>query len=175
MEGSKIANPGPLGLAGFAMTTFILSMVNSNLVGVTSTGGAVALAFAYGGLVQLLAGMWEFRTGNTFGAVAFSSFGAFWLAFFVISIGAAGAISSHGVRSGFSVPFWKLAYNVPVSRPAVPEYAALSKLRLMNETVKHFGGRSEPENPLPEFYPSPEERTSPKNGSPPKIWAEHPL
>jgi succinate-acetate transporter protein len=97
MEGSKIANPGPLGLAGFAMTTFILSMVNSNLVGVTSTGGAVALAFAYGGLVQLLAGMWEFRTGNTFGAVAFSSFGAFWLAFFVISIGAAGAISSHGL------------------------------------------------------------------------------
>jgi len=53
MEGSGVvgspANPAPLGLAGFAMTTFILSMVNSNLVGVTSTGGAVALAFAYGG------------------------------------------------------------------------------------------------------------------------------
>jgi succinate-acetate transporter protein len=102
MEGSSgsswsVANPGPLGLAGFAMTTFILSMVNSNLVGATSTGGAVALAFAYGGVVQLLAGMWEFRAGNTFGAVAFSSFGAFWIAFFLIASGDAGAISSHGL------------------------------------------------------------------------------
>src|ERR1700722_8873958 len=91
------ANPAPLGLAGFAMTTFILSMVNSNLVGDTSTGGAVALAFAYGGLAQLLAGMWEFRSGNTFGAVAFTSYGAFWIAFFLIASGDAGAISAHGL------------------------------------------------------------------------------
>ncbi len=102
MEGSSgssytPANPAPLGLAGFAMTTFILSMVNSNLVGATSTGGAVALAFAYGGLAQLLAGMWEFRMGNTFGALAFTSFGAFWIAFFLIASGDAGAISAHGL------------------------------------------------------------------------------
>jgi len=89
MEGSSgssswvPANPAPLGLAGFAMTTFILSMVNSNLVGPEALGGVVALAFAYGGLAQLLAGMWEFRAGNTFGAVAFSSYGAFWIAVFV--------------------------------------------------------------------------------------------
>jgi succinate-acetate transporter protein len=102
MEGSggsswAPANPAPLGLAAFAMTTFVLSMVNSNLVGATSTGGAVALAFAYGGLAQLLAGMWEFRSGNTFGALAFSSYGAFWIAFFLIASGDAGALSSHGL------------------------------------------------------------------------------
>ena len=76
---SPIADPGPLGLAGFAMTTFVLSMFNADLV---SSGGepiVFGLALAYGGLAQLLAGMWEFRTGNTFGAVAFTSFGAFWI------------------------------------------------------------------------------------------------
>jgi succinate-acetate transporter protein len=75
------ADPGPLGLAGFAMTTFVLSMFNSKL---QSAGGepiVFGLALFYGGLGQLLAGMWEFRAGNTFGAVAFSSYGAFWLSF----------------------------------------------------------------------------------------------
>lgn len=75
------ADPGPLGLAGFAMTTFVLSMVNANLVGAKSTPIVLGLALAYGGLAQLLAGMWEFRTGNTFGATAFTSYGAFWLSF----------------------------------------------------------------------------------------------
>jgi succinate-acetate transporter protein len=78
------ADPGPLGLAGFAMTTFVLSMFNSQLVGSGGEPVVLGLAVAYGGLAQLLAGMWEFRTGNTFGAVAFSSFGAFWLSFFVL-------------------------------------------------------------------------------------------
>src|SRR5438552_17379536 len=78
------ADPGPLGLAGFAMTTFVLSMFNAKLV---SRGGepvVLGLALAYGGIAQLLAGMWEFRTGNTFGAVAFSSYGAFWISFWVL-------------------------------------------------------------------------------------------
>lgn len=76
------ADPGPLGLAAFALTTFVLSFFNAKLVGATGEPIVVALAFAYGGLAQLLAGMWEFRTGNTFGAVAFSSYGAFWLSYF---------------------------------------------------------------------------------------------
>jgi hypothetical protein len=59
-------------------------MVNANLVGLRSIGAVLPLAIAYGGLAQLLAGMWEFRTGNTFGAVAFSSFGAFWISFYVL-------------------------------------------------------------------------------------------
>ncbi|NUR63219.1 MAG: acetate uptake transporter [Catenulispora sp.] len=75
-----IADPAPLGLAGFAMTTFILSFANANLISEKGTGAFVlGLALFYGGIAQFLAGMWEYRRGNTFGATAFSSFGAFWL------------------------------------------------------------------------------------------------
>src|SRR5947207_11998457 len=77
---SPIADPGPLGLAAFALTTFVLSMFNADLVGKGGEPIVYGLAFAYGGLAQVLAGMWEFRTGNTFGAVAFTSYGAFWMA-----------------------------------------------------------------------------------------------
>jgi uncharacterized protein len=76
-----IADPGPVGLAGFAMTTFVLSCVNAGLTSRAIEPVVLPLALFYGGLVQLLAGMWEFRKANTFGALAFSSFGAFWLAF----------------------------------------------------------------------------------------------
>jgi succinate-acetate transporter protein len=76
-----IADPGPLGLAAFALTTFVLSMFNAGLVGTGALPIVFGLALAYGGLAQLLAGMWEFRTGNTFGAVAFTSYGAFWLSY----------------------------------------------------------------------------------------------
>jgi len=81
---SPLADPGPLGLAGFAMTTFVLSMFNADLIGKGGEPVVLGLAVAYGGLAQLLAGMWEFRTGNTFGAVAFTSYGAFWLSFFAL-------------------------------------------------------------------------------------------
>jgi succinate-acetate transporter protein len=79
--GTSIADPGPLGLAGFAAATFYLSAVNADLLSSSVESGVFGLAIFYGGIVQLLAGMWEFTKGNTFGAVAFSSFGAFWLAF----------------------------------------------------------------------------------------------
>jgi len=72
------ANPAPLGLCAFALTTFVLSAANAKLF--TGAEVVIGLALFYGGLAQLLAGMWEFRTGNTFGATAFSSYGAFWLA-----------------------------------------------------------------------------------------------
>jgi succinate-acetate transporter protein len=78
----SIADPGPLGLAGFAMTTFVLSAFNTNVLSNTLEAAVLPLALFYGGIGQLLAGMWEFRKGNTFGATAFSSFGAFWLAFY---------------------------------------------------------------------------------------------
>jgi uncharacterized protein len=78
---APIANPAPLGLAAFALTTFVLSMFNSGLVSSTGEPIVFGLALAYGGLAQLLAGMWEFKTGNTFGATAFASYGAFWLSF----------------------------------------------------------------------------------------------
>jgi succinate-acetate transporter protein len=76
-----IADPGPVGLAAFAMTTFMLSIFNTNIVSSDLAVSVLPLALFYGGAVQLLAGMWEFRNGNTFGALAFSSFGAFWLAY----------------------------------------------------------------------------------------------
>ncbi len=77
-----IADPGPLGLAAFAMTTFVLSVFNAHILTNPKLEAVVLpLALFYGGLAQLLAGMWEFKKGNTFGATAFASFGAFWLSF----------------------------------------------------------------------------------------------
>ncbi|SDN07716.1 acetate uptake transporter [Actinacidiphila guanduensis] len=76
-----IADPGPLGLAGFASTTFVLSSFNAHLIHQNLLTVVLPLALFYGGLVQLLAGMWEFRKGNTFGATAFASYGAFWLSY----------------------------------------------------------------------------------------------
>jgi succinate-acetate transporter protein len=82
--GAAIADPGPLGLAAFAGTTFFLSVVNTNMLGASVQSIVLGLALFYGGLAQLLAGMWEFIKGNTFGAVAFVSFGAFWMSFWYL-------------------------------------------------------------------------------------------
>ncbi len=68
------------------MTTFVLSMFNSNLVDEKGVPVVLGLALVYGGIVQLIAGIWEFRTGNTFGAVAFCSFGAFWISFWALNV-----------------------------------------------------------------------------------------
>jgi uncharacterized protein len=82
----SIADPVPVGIAGFAMTTFILSCVNAGFFGGTaSTPMVLGLAIFYGGLVQLLAGLWAFRRGETFAAVAFCSYGGgFWLSYFFL-------------------------------------------------------------------------------------------
>jgi succinate-acetate transporter protein len=80
-----IADPAPLGLAGFAMTTMALSLWNANIYP-AAVNSALALALAYGGGAQLLAGMWEFKRGNTFAATAFSSYGAFWIAFWYLVV-----------------------------------------------------------------------------------------
>lgn len=77
----KFGNPAPLGLSAFALTTFVLSLINVQARGVTTPNMVIAVAFGYGGLVQLLAGMWEMAVGNTFGATALSSYGGFWLSF----------------------------------------------------------------------------------------------
>jgi uncharacterized protein len=76
-----VADPAPLGLAGFALTTFVLSAVNAGLLPKPGEPVVLGLAFAYGGLAQFCAGMWEFKRNNTFGATAFTSYGAFWIAF----------------------------------------------------------------------------------------------
>jgi succinate-acetate transporter protein len=75
------ADPAPLGLAAFAATTFMLSMFNAGFMGASGEPIVFGMALAFGGFGQLIAGLFEFRTGNTFGAVAFTSYGAFWLSF----------------------------------------------------------------------------------------------
>lgn len=97
------ANPAPLGLSGFAVTTFLLSIVNAGLITSTDTN-FIGLAVAFGGLAQLLAGMWEFRAGNTLGATAFSSYGAFWLSV------AVGALTKTLGGAGFS--YYLLAWGI---------------------------------------------------------------
>ncbi len=76
---SPIADPAPLGLAAFALTTFLLSAANAGWMTKASGDAWLGYAFAYGGLAQLLAGMWEFRNKNVFGATAFGSYGGFWI------------------------------------------------------------------------------------------------
>lgn len=78
---SKLANPAPLGLAGFAFTTWMLSMVNAGWYDANALGLVLALAFAFGGTAQMIAGVLEFPRGNTLGTVAFLSYGAFWWSF----------------------------------------------------------------------------------------------
>jgi uncharacterized protein len=84
MSEHRIADPGPLGLAGFAMTTFFLSSANAHLWSGNGAGAALSLALIYGGLAQMLAGMWEFVRKNTFGALAFTSYGAFWIGVYIL-------------------------------------------------------------------------------------------
>jgi len=73
------ADPAPLGLAAFALTTFLLSAANAGWMTSASGNAWLGYAFAYGGVIQLLAGMWEFRNRNVFGSTAFSTYGGFWI------------------------------------------------------------------------------------------------
>jgi len=105
------ADPGPLGLAAFAGTTFVLSLINAGLVGTHAVPGGgllpmvAALALAYGGVAQFAAGIWEFRTGNTFGAVAFCSYGAFWISFYFV-VQSVGRNVPTQVFSGLGLYLW---------------------------------------------------------------------
>jgi uncharacterized protein len=74
-----IADPGPLGLAAFALTTFLLSAANANWMTHATGAAFLGFALAYGGLAQLCAAMWEFRNKNVVGATGFGTFGAFWI------------------------------------------------------------------------------------------------
>ena len=105
-----IADPGPLGLAAFALTTFVLSVFNAGLLPAEGKPIVLGLALMYGGLAQLAAGMWEFRTGNTFGAVAFTSYGAFWLSFWAFSQFYAAKVPAEQV--GHSVGLFLFAWGL---------------------------------------------------------------
>lgn len=90
------ANPAPLGLCAFALTTFVLSSINAGWFAAGTTNIIVGLALFYGGISQMLAGMWEFKAGNTFGATAFTSYGAFWIALGVVFVPGFGIGSALG-------------------------------------------------------------------------------
>jgi hypothetical protein len=82
----KFANPAPLGLLAFAGTTFMLSLFNVGARGVAIPHAVIGMALGYGGTAQFIAGVWEFAAGNTFGATAFCSYGAFWWSFAITLI-----------------------------------------------------------------------------------------
>jgi uncharacterized protein len=95
----KFANPVPLGLSGFALTTFLLSCINLGVCGLNSPALVIGPAMAYGGFVQLLAGMWDIALGNVFGGTALSSYGGFW-----ISIGIILTPGGFRIQDSFSSP-----------------------------------------------------------------------
>ena len=81
---SALANPAPLGLMGFGMTTVLLNLLNSGLIASSSLGMILAMGIFYGGIAQIIAGVMEFRRGNTFGTTAFTSYGLFWISLVAI-------------------------------------------------------------------------------------------
>jgi succinate-acetate transporter protein len=99
---ASIADPAPLGLAAFALTTFLLSAFNAHWMNGNSDPRAfLGYALAYGGLCQLLAGMWEFRNQNVFGATAFSTYGGFWIGLFIFIQVVPNALSATGHDVGW--------------------------------------------------------------------------
>ncbi len=81
-DNKPVANPGPLGLLGFGMTTILLNVHNAGITELTIV--IVAMGFALGGLAQIIAGIMEFKAGNTFGATAFTAYGCFWWSLIII-------------------------------------------------------------------------------------------
>jgi uncharacterized protein len=114
-----VADPAPLGLAAFALTTFLLSADNAGWM-TSATGNAwLGYAFAYGGLCQLLAGMWEFRNRNVFGATAFATYGGFWigLGLWVLLVANAGpktplAAAAYAAETGKDLGWILLAFAI---------------------------------------------------------------
>lgn len=94
---TKLANPAPLGLLGFGMTTVLLNLINAGVI--PSVTVVLAMGIAYGGLAQVIVGIMEFRRGNTFGTVAFSSFGLFWWSLVILLV-----LPNLPYFAGFGVP-----------------------------------------------------------------------
>ncbi|ESZ90082.1 glyoxylate pathway regulator [Sclerotinia borealis F-4128] len=101
-----LANPTPLGLSAFALSVFVLSLINWHTKDVSQPSIIISLSFGYGGLIQLLAGMWEMAAGNTFAATALSSYGGFWISLAIIlTPGGFGIQASYDDPKHFSYAF----------------------------------------------------------------------
>ncbi|EDK38382.1 hypothetical protein PGUG_02480 [Meyerozyma guilliermondii ATCC 6260] len=112
---NKFANPAPLGLSAFSLTTFVLSMYNARAMGISVPNVVVGLAAFYGGAVQFLAGVWELAVGNTFGGTALTSYGAFWLSFAAINVENFGIAAAYGddvTQFHNAVGFYLIAWGI---------------------------------------------------------------
>ena len=107
---TETGNPAPLGLVGFGLTTVLLSCINAGLLPASGEPIVIPLAFAYGGTMQIIAGLLEYREGNTFGTVAFSSYGAFWWWFGLLLLFAGNGLISgvNGPTLGIALLLWGL-------------------------------------------------------------------
>jgi succinate-acetate transporter protein len=128
---SAIANPAPLGLAGFGMTTLLLNLVNAEIIKTSDIGIVLPMGLFFGGLTQLLVGMWEFKKNNTFGATAFSAYGAFWLAYAVMKIFAGNDIQAGPSADGM---MWFL-----ITWGIFTSYMFIGTLRLNVMLITVFG------------------------------------
>ena len=145
----SVADPAPLGLAAFAMTTFVLSVFNAGLISDSKLQAVVLpLALFYGGLSQFMAGMWEFRRSNTFGALAFTSYGAFWLSFAAYVHFVAPTLGMDaGTATGLYLLGWTIftAYmtfaSLKVSGAVFGVFLFLA-LTFLALTISEFGGSS---------------------------------
>lgn len=129
----EFANPAPMGLAAFALTTFVLSMVNARAMGVTTPNVVVGLSCFYGGAVQFLAGVWELLIGNLFGGTALTSYGAFWFAYSAIQIESFGIVEAYGddtVQLQNAVGFFLLGWAL---------FTAMLTVVTVKSTVAFFG------------------------------------
>ena len=151
------ADPAPLGLAAFALTTFLLSAANANWM-TSATGSAwLGYALAYGGACQLLAGMWEFKNRNVFGATAFSTYGGFWIGLFLwvqfVAPHAASASAADHDLGWILLAFaifntYMLILSTQVNRAVFVVFATLEITEIVlfignfagNTTIVHIGG-----------------------------------
>lgn len=104
MNGSKIANPGPLGLLGFGMTTVLLNLHNADIIPLSTV--IVAMGFAMGGAAQIVAGIMEFKRNNLFGATAFTAYGFFWWSLIFIWCNPLNNTAADSISMGYYLLLW---------------------------------------------------------------------
>lgn len=126
MSNTTLANPAPLGLMGFGMTTILLNLHNTGLFAMDVI--ILAMGIFYGGIAQIFAGLLEYKKGNTFGLTAFTSYGSFWLTLVAIlllpKLGLAEAADGHFL--GAYLALWGRVHCIPIFRHAeVTENAAV--------------------------------------------------
>ena len=146
------ANPGSLGLLGFGLTTVLLNLHNADIIPLSAV--IVAMGFALGGLAQIIAGILEFKTGNTFGGTAFTAYGCFWWSLIFIWITPFGTAPADNLSMGFYLLLWCIfsfmmfICTLKHNRVSQVVFLSLTVLFLMlslgdftqSETITHIAG-----------------------------------